>query len=46
MSISVPEFEQFQRFQVVVIVWLAFAALADAIITISLVWYLVSSHHK
>lgn len=39
--ISVPQFQQFHRFKVVVIIWLVFASLGDAIITIALVWYLV-----
>lgn len=36
-------YAQFHRFQVVVIVWLACAALADTIITIALVWTLQKS---
>ncbi|CAO1637479.1 unnamed protein product [Parajaminaea phylloscopi] len=36
-------FAEFQRFQVVVILWLACAALADMIITVSLVWTLQKS---
>ena len=37
----VTQFVEFQRFQVVVILWLAFAALADVIIAVSLVSHLV-----
>ncbi|KIJ64623.1 hypothetical protein HYDPIDRAFT_28558 [Hydnomerulius pinastri MD-312] len=40
----VPQFVQFQKFQVVVIIWLASATIADVIISMSLVWHL--SHHK
>ncbi|KAI0771217.1 hypothetical protein BD413DRAFT_65351 [Trametes elegans] len=36
----VPQFTHFQEFQVVVIIWLAFSAVADTLITISLVWHL------
>ncbi|KAF7793528.1 hypothetical protein EIP86_004642 [Pleurotus ostreatoroseus] len=36
----VPEFTQFQKFQVVVIVWLICAAVCDATITIALTWHL------
>ncbi|KAI0337921.1 hypothetical protein BDW22DRAFT_1423313 [Trametopsis cervina] len=36
----VPAYMQFQRFQVVVIIWLVFSALTDTIITITLVWHL------
>ncbi|KAI0712519.1 hypothetical protein C8Q76DRAFT_488332 [Earliella scabrosa] len=36
----IPEFTQFQRFQVIVIVWLAFSAVADTLITAALVWHL------
>lgn len=36
-------FAEFQKFQVVVILWLACAALADMIITVSLVWTLQKS---
>ncbi|KAI0692569.1 hypothetical protein BC835DRAFT_1277494 [Cytidiella melzeri] len=36
----VPEFVQFRRFQVVVIVWLTCSAVADTAITLSLVWHL------
>lgn len=38
----VPEFVEFQKFKVVVIVWLIGAAVCDAAITLSLTWYLVS----
>ena len=38
----IPEFTQFQRFQVIVIVWLAFSAVADTLITAALVWHLVT----
>ncbi len=38
----IPEFVQFQRFEVIVIVWLAFSAVADCAITVALVWHLVS----
>ncbi|KAI0669251.1 hypothetical protein C8Q78DRAFT_1042508 [Trametes maxima] len=41
---KIPEFVQFQKFQVVVIIWLAFSAVADTLITASLVWHL--RHHK
>ncbi|KAI0796329.1 hypothetical protein BC629DRAFT_287478 [Irpex lacteus] len=37
---TVPEYTQFQRLQVIVIIWLAASALTDMIITISLVGYL------
>ncbi|KAI0647778.1 hypothetical protein C8Q79DRAFT_951904 [Trametes meyenii] len=37
---KIPEFVQFQKFQAIVIVWLAFSAVADTIITASLVWHL------
>ncbi|TFK80202.1 hypothetical protein K466DRAFT_605531 [Polyporus arcularius HHB13444] len=36
----IPEFVQFQRFEVIVIVWLAFSAVADCAITVALVWHL------
>ncbi|KAI0084805.1 hypothetical protein BDY19DRAFT_997371 [Irpex rosettiformis] len=36
----IPEFIHFQRFKVIVIIWLAFSATADAIITAALVWHL------
>ncbi|KAI0337919.1 hypothetical protein BDW22DRAFT_832759 [Trametopsis cervina] len=36
----VPEFAEFIKFQAIVIVWLAFSALADTLITLSLVWHL------
>ncbi|EGN98316.1 hypothetical protein SERLA73DRAFT_183263 [Serpula lacrymans var. lacrymans S7.3] len=36
----VPQFIEFQKFQVVVIIWLVCAALGDVLITISLVWHL------
>ncbi|KAJ3478952.1 hypothetical protein NLI96_g9393 [Meripilus lineatus] len=36
----VPEFVEFQKFKVVVIVWLIGAAVCDAAITLSLTWYL------
>ncbi|KAI0357470.1 hypothetical protein OH77DRAFT_1519383 [Trametes cingulata] len=36
----IPEFVQFQRFQVIVIIWLAFSAVSDTLITASLVWHL------
>jgi len=39
----VPVFVQFQRFEVIVIVWLACAACADIIITTVLVLHLVSA---
>ena len=39
----IPEFAQFQKFEVIVIVWLAFSAVADCVITIALVWHLVCS---
>lgn len=35
------EFVHFQKFQVVVIIWLVCAAVADVLITATLVWYLV-----
>ena len=37
----IPEFVHFQKFQVIVIIWLAFSAAADVLITASLVWHLV-----
>ncbi|KAH9841813.1 uncharacterized protein C8Q71DRAFT_349276 [Rhodofomes roseus] len=36
----IPEFTHFQQFEVIVIVWLAFSAVADTMICISLVWHL------
>ncbi|KAI8978769.1 hypothetical protein BD414DRAFT_117621 [Trametes punicea] len=36
----IPQFVHFQKFQVIVIIWLAFSAIADTLITISLVWHL------
>ncbi|KIY45593.1 hypothetical protein FISHEDRAFT_7655, partial [Fistulina hepatica ATCC 64428] len=36
----VPQFNQFQTFRVVVIIWLASSAMADALITFSMVFYL------
>lgn len=36
-----PEFAEFQKFQVIVIIWLAGAALADVMIAAYLIWYLV-----
>ncbi|KAI0787222.1 hypothetical protein BC629DRAFT_497634 [Irpex lacteus] len=36
----IPEFVHFQKFEVVVIIWLACSAAADMIITLSLVWNL------
>lgn len=39
----VIQFAEFQRFQVVVVLWLACAALADMIITVALVWTLQKS---
>ncbi|TBU23195.1 hypothetical protein BD311DRAFT_768949 [Dichomitus squalens] len=36
----IPEFVRFQKFQVIVIIWLAFSAAADVLITASLVWHL------
>ncbi|KAF9808957.1 hypothetical protein IEO21_07679 [Rhodonia placenta] len=37
----IPEFVHFQRFEVIVIIWLAFSAVADSSITAALVWHLV-----
>ena len=39
----VPEFARFTQFKVIVIIWLAFSAVADVLITASLVWHLVRS---
>ena len=39
----IPEFAQFMRFKVIVIIWLAFSAVADVLITGALVWHLVRS---
>jgi len=39
----VPAFVQFQKFEVIVIIWLACAACADIIITTALVLHLVSA---
>lgn len=39
----IPEFLEWQRFKGIVIVWLTFTALADIIIAVALVWYLVRS---
>ncbi|RPD77502.1 hypothetical protein L226DRAFT_521153 [Lentinus tigrinus ALCF2SS1-7] len=36
----IPEFVQFRKFQVIVIIWLAFSAVADTLITAALVWHL------
>ncbi|KAI1794885.1 hypothetical protein LXA43DRAFT_91467 [Ganoderma leucocontextum] len=36
----IPEFFHFQKFEVIVIIWLAFSAVADCTITIALVWHL------
>ncbi|KAI0726468.1 hypothetical protein C8Q72DRAFT_526455 [Fomitopsis betulina] len=36
----IPEFTHFQKFELIVIVWLAFSAVADTVIAISLVWHL------
>ncbi|PSS37519.1 hypothetical protein PHLCEN_2v633 [Hermanssonia centrifuga] len=36
----IPEFIHFQKFQVIVIIWLAFSAVADSAITFALVWHL------
>ncbi|KAL4253774.1 DUF6534 domain-containing protein [Abortiporus biennis] len=36
----VPQFDEFQKFQAIVIVWLIGAAVCDVAITISLSWYL------
>ncbi|KAI0693966.1 hypothetical protein BC835DRAFT_1415596 [Cytidiella melzeri] len=36
----VPEFIHFQNFKVIVIIWLAFSATADTVITCALVWHL------
>lgn len=36
----IPEFIHFQKFQVIVIIWLAFSAVADTAITMALVWHL------
>jgi hypothetical protein len=38
----VPHFVDFHKFQVVVILWLAFSALADMVIAIILTWHLAS----
>ncbi|KAI0926841.1 hypothetical protein AcW1_007756 [Taiwanofungus camphoratus] len=40
----IPMFTHFQRFEVIVIIWLAFSAVADSAITTALVWHLRS--HK
>ncbi|KAI0337920.1 hypothetical protein BDW22DRAFT_834651 [Trametopsis cervina] len=36
----VPQFSSFQKFKVIVIIWLGFSALADALIMFGLVWHL------
>ncbi|KIP06403.1 hypothetical protein PHLGIDRAFT_128315 [Phlebiopsis gigantea 11061_1 CR5-6] len=36
----VPQFEEFQKFRVVVIIWLIGAAICDSTITLSLTWHL------
>ncbi|KAI0786891.1 hypothetical protein C8Q75DRAFT_720408 [Abortiporus biennis] len=36
----IPEFTHFQKFKVIVIIWLAFSAVADTAITVALVWHL------
>lgn len=38
----IPKFVEFQKFEIIVIIWLAFSAVADCAITIALVWHLVS----
>lgn len=38
----IPEFVHFQKFEIIVIIWLAFSAVADCAITVALVWHLVS----
>ncbi|KAL0958552.1 hypothetical protein HGRIS_000692 [Hohenbuehelia grisea] len=40
----VPLFQNFTKFESVVIIWLAGAAVADVLITMSLTWHLFSSH--
>lgn len=40
-----PEFTHFHKFEVIVIIWLAFSAVADTAIAISLVWHLVLGFH-
>ena len=36
-----PQFEDFQKFKVVVVIWLVASAVGDVLITFILVWYLV-----
>ncbi|THG96863.1 hypothetical protein EW026_g5047 [Hermanssonia centrifuga] len=36
----IPEFVHFQKFEVIVIIWLVFSALADTAITLALTWHL------
>ncbi|KAI0769909.1 hypothetical protein C8Q74DRAFT_857789 [Fomes fomentarius] len=36
----IPKFVEFQKFEIIVIIWLAFSAVADCAITIALVWHL------
>ncbi|THG96858.1 hypothetical protein EW026_g5048 [Hermanssonia centrifuga] len=36
----IPEFQHFQKFEIIVIVWLAFSAVADTAITVALSWHL------
>ncbi|KDQ23256.1 hypothetical protein PLEOSDRAFT_1108892 [Pleurotus ostreatus PC15] len=38
----VPQFVNFQKFEVVVIIWLAGSAVSDVVITAAMTWYLVS----
>ena len=40
----IPEFTHFQQFEVIVIIWLAFSAVADSAITTALVWHLVCNN--
>ncbi|KAJ3559461.1 hypothetical protein NM688_g334 [Phlebia brevispora] len=36
----VPRFTEFHKFEVIVVVWLAFSAVTDTLITLALVWHL------
>ncbi len=38
----IPEFVHFQKFKLIVIIWLSCSAIADTVITLALVQHLVS----
>jgi hypothetical protein len=39
-----PQFNGFQKFEIVIVLWLASAIVTDVTITSSLVWHLVRPH--